>query len=61
MAEKALTGEYQENYEEYENEINIWVCMYSLGSEYNIFMYKQTETWNSFELLLADWEREIGW
>ena len=26
MAEKALTGEYQENYEEYENEINIWVC-----------------------------------
>ena len=46
MAEKALTGEYQENYEEYENEINIWVCMYSLRSEYNIFMYKQTETWN---------------
>ena len=44
MAEKALTGEYQENYEKYENEINIWVCMYSLGSEYNIFMYKQTET-----------------
>ena len=26
MAEKALTGEYQENYEEYENEINIWGC-----------------------------------
>ena len=25
MAEKALTGEYQENYKEYENEINIWV------------------------------------